>query len=256
VTGIFQEYAAFYDLLYRSKDYAREARYVGKLIERSKPGAHRILEFGSGTGRHGRELATMGFAVHGIDRSADMVAAAEWLESAGSGDGSFRCQVGDLCTTELPQRFDAVISLFHVMSYQATNDRLLAAFANAARHLVPGGVFVFDVWHGPAVLAQQPVERVKQAEDEDRRVTRRAHPMLDTNTGTVTVRYDISCEDKRSREIARFSEEHLMRYLFPTEVDLFAQSSGLRRVFAEEWLTGRSPSPESWGVTYVLLKVS
>ena len=32
----------------------------------------------------------------------------------------------------------------------------------------------------------------------------------------------------RSGEAARFSEEHLMRYLFPTEVELLAQSCGMR----------------------------
>ncbi len=53
-------------------------------------------------------------------------------------------------------------------------------------------------------------------------------------------------------DIARFSEEHLMRYLFPTEVEMLAQSCGMRLKATEEFLTGQPPSPSTWGVAYLL----
>ena len=52
--SLFQKYAAFYDLLYRDKDYAAEAEYVARTIRSIVPDARTILELGSGTGRHGR----------------------------------------------------------------------------------------------------------------------------------------------------------------------------------------------------------
>ena len=73
----FQKYSTYYDLLYRDKDYAAEAEYVARTIRSIVPGARSILELGSGTGRHGRLLAAMGFNVHGIERSAEMVAVAK-----------------------------------------------------------------------------------------------------------------------------------------------------------------------------------
>ena len=72
----FARYALCYDLLYRDKDYAAEAGYVGRLIRSATPAARSVLEFGCGTGRHARLLCTMGFDVHGVDRSPEMVA---WL---------------------------------------------------------------------------------------------------------------------------------------------------------------------------------
>ena len=57
----FRRYSAYYDLLYRDKDYAAEAEYVARLIRSTLPEARRILELGSGTGRHGCLLAAMGF---------------------------------------------------------------------------------------------------------------------------------------------------------------------------------------------------
>ena len=235
----FQKYSAFYDLLYRDKDYAAEANYVARMIRNAIPHARTILELGSGTGRHGRLLAAMGFDVHGIERSPEMVSFARAASCPPSSEtaGSFCCEVGDICTANLGRTFDAVIALFHVMSYQTTNQALQAAFQVATDHLAPGGLFLFDVWHGPAVLSQGPSERVKEVADERYRVKRTARPELDTNRSTVKVVYQMNCENCPSGEKVQFSEQHLMRYLFPTEVDLLAEKCGLRRVVTEEFLT-------------------
>ena len=250
----FEKYSAFYDLLYRDKDYAAEAEYVAKRIRSILPGARSLLEFGSGTGRHGRLLAAMGFDVHGIEQSREMVSVARTANGRSFSDapGSFTCEVGDICTASLDRTFDAVVSLFHVMSYQTSNQALRAAFEAAARHLESGGVFLFDVWHGPAVLSQRPSERTKEVADDRYRVKRTARPELDTNSSTVKVVYEMECEDRSCGETARFSEEHLMRYLFPTEVDLLARSCGMRLKASEEFLTGQPPSPSTWGVAYLL----
>jgi SAM-dependent methyltransferase len=250
----FQKYSVFYDLLYRDKDYASEADYVARLIRNLVPHARAVLELGSGTGRHGRLLGAMGFEVHGIERSPEMVSLARMSRMAqNSGTaGSFTCEVGDICTANLGRTFDAVIALFHVMSYQTTNEALLSAFRVGAAHLAPGGVFLFDVWHGPAVLSQGPSERVKEVADQHYRVKRTARPELDTNRSTVKVTYQMDCEHMPSGETVQFSEEHLMRYLFPTEIDFLAQSCGLKCVRTEEFLTGKLPSSSTWGVMYAL----
>jgi SAM-dependent methyltransferase len=250
----FAKYSEYYDLLYRDKDYASEAAYVAQTIRAALPAAHRILELGSGTGRHGRLLAGMGFEVHGIERSPEMVSIARCADAGMTANGSFTCEVGDIRTTRLGRAFDAVISLFHVISYQTTNRDLQAAFEVAAAHLVPGGVFLFDVWHGPAVLCEGPTRRTKVVSSEQLRVKRTASPDLDTNRGTVNVVFEMECEDMSTRDVVRFEEKHSMRYLFATEIDFLAQMSGLSTVKTEEFLTGHPPSRSTWGVAYLLRK--
>ena len=248
----FEKYAAFYDLLYRDKDYAAEADYVAKKIRSVLPEARSLLEFGSGTGRHGRLLAARGFDVHGIEQSREMVFVANNGQASAEARGSFACELGNICTVNLSRTFDAVIALFHVMSYQTSNQALRGAFQAAAHHLAPGGLFLFDVWHGPAVLSQGPSERTKEVVDDRYRVKRTARPELDTNGGTVKVLYDMECEDRSCGETAHFSEAHLMRYLFPTEVELLAERCGMQLKAAEEFLTEEPLSPFTWGVAYLL----
>ena len=250
---VFQKYSEYYDLLYKDKDYVGEADYMVRLVSAAAPGARSLLEFGSGTGKHGRLLADRGYDVHGVERSEGMVAIARQA-AAPKGKGSFASQQGDIRTVRVDRTFDVVLSLFHVVSYQTTNEDLKATFHNAARHLGPNGIFVFDVWHGPAVLTEQPTVRVKRVEDERTRLTRVAEPSIDTTASIVTVRYTMFAQSKADESVVSFDEEHFMRYLFPTEIDLLARDAGFTVERTEEFATSRAPSPHTWGVAYVLRK--
>jgi SAM-dependent methyltransferase len=250
---LFQKYAAVYDLLYHDKDYGAEAAYVAKIIRDGSPRASTILELGSGTGRHGRILASLGFDVLGIDRSEAMVACASPVGHSESG-GTFRSQVGDIRALRLGREFDAVIALFHVVSYQTSDQDLKQLFSTAAMHLASGGIFVFDVWHGPAVLAQRPSVRVKFASNDEYEIKRTARPVMDEASRTVKIAFDVACTDLRSGERFEIAEEHVMRYLYPAEIEGFAMEAGFRLVHSEEYLSGANPSPSTWGVAYILQK--
>lgn len=244
----FNAYSHYYDLLYRDKDYKREVEYIDRLLRLYKVTGNELLEFGSGTGKHGRLLAQHGYKVLGIERSVDMVAKSKALDG-------FRCQVGDITAVQLGRTFDAVLSLFHVMSYQITNEALQAVFSRAGEHLLPGGLFIFDVWYSPAVYAQRPSVRIKQLEDEVIRVTRIAQPEIYPNEDRVDVNYQVFVEDKSSGEVKILSELHPMRHFSLPELDLFAEFSGFQFVGAEEFLTGNIPSEETWGINCIFKKV-
>ena len=59
--SVFNEYARYYDLLYRNKDYAGETDYVHNLIQAQIPDAKSILNLGCGSGRHDRCLVDKGY---------------------------------------------------------------------------------------------------------------------------------------------------------------------------------------------------
>ncbi len=246
--NVFATYSRYYDLLYRDKDYVGEAAYIERLLKRQGIIEAALLEFGSGTGKHGRLLAAAGYEVYGIERSAEMVALAE------QGNG-FKSEQGDICTVQLSRRFDAVLSLFHVMSYQTTNASLHAVFARAAEHLGSGGVFLFDFWYSPAVYAQQPSVRVKRMADAEIEIVRIAEPVIHPNENRVDVHYTIFATERASGRVETLQETHPMRHFSLPELDFLAETHGFTRINAEEFLTGNKPCESTWGVCVTLKKV-
>ena len=124
---VFDAYAAYYDLLYQDKNYHKEAKYILRLLEDNGISSGKILELGSGTGKHAEEFAKMGFCVHGIDLSPEMVQEANHRNNNNL-EGQLYFEVGDVRNFEAGKKFDAVISLFHVISYQLKNEDILAMF--------------------------------------------------------------------------------------------------------------------------------
>lgn len=255
MSTVFADYSRYYDLLYADKDYAAEADYVTSRLRQHRPALRTLVEFGSGTGRHGRLLARAGFEVVGVERSPTMLARSN-ADAGAVTPGSFRAVEGDVRHQRVAGTFDGVVSLFHVVSYQTTNDDVLAMFRNAARHLGDGGLFLFDVWYGPAVLTLQPETRVKRIADAQVRVTRIAEPRLLADRNCVEVKYEVFVEELSTGAIRMLTEQHRMRYFTTPEIGWLADLAGFRVLQAEEWLTRREPSPDTWGVCYILQKVA
>ena len=249
---VFGDYSRYYNLLYKDKDYAGEARYVRGLIDRHSPQARSVLDLGCGTGRHDLLLSQMGYRVTGVDQSAEMLAIAKAQLPAAPPSPTLSFDQGDIRSVRLGTQFDVVVSLFHVMSYQTTNEDLAAAFATVRAHLKPGGIFIFDCWYGPAVLTDRPAVRIKRLEDAAVSVTRLAEPVMHANDNLVEVNYQIFERDKASGEVAELRESHLMRYLFIPEIELFLREAGLALVSSAEWMSGEEPGFATWGVCFVV----
>ena len=247
-----QAYSAYYDLLYADKNYDAEADYIHNLISQyGRKESRTLLDIGCGTGRHAAALSERGYRICGIDRSAEMIGKAELL-SAGNDRLSFEVASAD--SFSLNKKFDVVTSLFHVMSYLISNDMLKNCFRNVYDHLEKGGVFIFDFWYGPAVYHQRCENRIKVLENEKSRVWRFAEPLEDTSRNMITVKYTMVCQDKKDGKALSFEEHHPMRYFFLPELEFMLSECGFKELRFEEFLTGNTPSSDTWGVCGVALK--
>jgi len=258
--SVFGAYSQYYDLLYKDKDYAGEAAYVRSLIERYHPGARTVLDLGCGTGRHALLLAESGYRMTGVDRSPDMLNAANAQLAAASPERAARFAAsgaaptflqGDVRTVRTGQKFDVVVSLFHVMSYQTSNDDLKAALLTIKEHLQPGGVVVFDCWYGPAVLTERATARTRHLENEKIAVVRSAEPVLHPNRNCVDVNYHVSITDKQSGAVQELRETHTMRYLFSPEVELLLSTAGLELKDSAEFMTNQPLGLGTWTAVFV-----
>ncbi|MDW8288418.1 MAG: class I SAM-dependent methyltransferase, partial [Flammeovirgaceae bacterium] len=143
---IFDIYSEYYDLLYKDKDYQKESEYIHQLIQQYHPSAQTLLNLGCGTGRHDYELAKVGYKITGIDLSDKMINKA--IENTPHHlKDKVKFFQGDARNSNLNEKFDVVLALFHVMSYQTTNEDISAFFNTAKNHLKPEGIFIFDCWY-------------------------------------------------------------------------------------------------------------
>ena len=246
--SVFGSYSRYYNLMYRDKDYTGEVAYIESLIRKYQPRAKTVLDLGCGTGRHDSLLCNKGYIVHGVDCSKEMLKIANKTASG----KNLSYSLGDIRTIRLGKKFDTVVSLFHVMSYQISNDDLQKALTTAYGHLKAEGIFIFDCWYGPAVLNERPAERVKRLEDKDIEVIRLAKPVMCPNENIVDVNYHMTIRDKANGKVEELKETHRMRYLFKPEVAGLCERVGFKLLDVKEWMTNKEPGLDTWSVYFVV----
>jgi SAM-dependent methyltransferase len=176
-------------------------------------GGGRVLELAIGTGRIAVPLAERGVSVAGIELSAPMI---EQLRSKAD-ETSIPVVHGDMSIATAPGEFSLVYLVFNSISNLLTQTEQVACFRNAARHLLPGGRFVIELWV-PELRRLPPGE---------------AAVVFASGPGYIGLdTYDVVHQQVVSHHF-RFggaSDAELLRsrhrYIWPAELDLMAQLAG------------------------------
>ncbi len=252
--NVFQSYADYYDTIYQDKDYKNECNFLEAILSKYfSKSVRTILDLGCGTGGHSLILAERGFNVMGIDLSQEMLEIGR--KKANERELNIEFIQGDIRNMELDQKFDAVISMFAVISYQITNEDLISTFKVALRHLRKNGLFIFDMWFGPAVLTQKPSGGFKVIEKGDERIIRFATPVLDILNHTVDVKYKV-IKLSNNKVLDEVDEVHRVRFLFPQEIELICNMTGFKVLELCPFMNlGKIPTENDWNVTGIIRKV-
>ena len=242
-------YADAYDPVYHDKDYAAECDLIERLFQTYGDGPIRsVLDLGCGTGNHAIPLAQRGYEVVGVDRSESMLAHARRKAAGLSSDCDVAFHQGDLRSVDLQRHLDTALMMFAVLGYQIENADVLSALKTARQHLRSGGLLIFDVWYGPAVLHQRPSQRIKVTQTSGGRILRVASGELDICRHVCTVHFHV-WRLEGERLVAETEESHEVRYFFPRELDLFLECSGFAPirvgVFPE---FDQDPDETTWNV--------
>ena len=222
-----QVYADQYDLLYTDKDYEAECDLIEDVFRKyGNREIKTILDLGCGTGNHAIPLVRRGYQVTGVDISEDMLACARAKsQSAGSEGQNFLH--GDVRSIDLHRTFDAVLMMFAVLGYQTTNDDVLATLRTVRRHLQLGGLFICDVWYGPAVLTIRPGDKIREIPTAGGKVIRMASGALDVRRHLCEVNYRL-LQIAGDRVVNSSDESHRMRYFFPMEIELMLSCNEMK----------------------------
>lgn len=250
MSGNFNAYSSYYDLIYKDKDYVGESEYILNLLKKYANNVQTVVEFGSGTGKHALLFCQNGLSVVGVEPSQEMLNIAN-----NNSHPNLSFKLDTIATYKSDNRYDAALSLFHVISYLNTNKELREAFENVNKHLKEGGLFIFDVWYSAAVLNLVPEKRTKTIENDLIQVVRYANPINHWNKNIIDVNYDIEITEKNDKLKHHIKETHSMRHFSIPEIEMLAHVSGFQILHTEEFGTSNLPGPQTWGVCFVLKKL-
>ena len=186
------------------------------VLERLAGPGGRALEFAIGTGRVALPLAARGVRVAGIELSPPMLA--RLRAKPGGDEASVPVVLGDMATAVVAGTFDVVYLVFNTIMNLTTQDAQVACFANAARHLRPGGAFVVETMV-PALRLLPPGRRYVPVEVTAGHV---GVDEYDTATQALVSHHMTAMGDGR---VERTSVP--FRYVWPAELDLMARLAGL-----------------------------
>jgi len=249
--SLFSDYARYYNLLYRDKDYNGETLYILKLLNKHGCSPKTLLDLGCGTGRHALEMTKHGISVTGVDMSQTMLDMGnELIDNQNTKEYSVSLPTllhGDARTVRVNKKYDVVTSLFHVLSYQNTEEDALAVLKTAKEHLNTNGLFLFDFWYGPGVLTDPPTIREKVIEDNEFKVYRKATPVHRVNDNIVEVHYDVCFTSKKNGHESSLNECHTMRYWFYPELKYLIKKAGFNLLDFGAWMEDKKPDNSTWG---------
>ena len=253
--SVFKEYAKYYDLLYKDKDYSQEISYIDSLI-RNYTDKKDIIEFGCGSGLHAIELAKLGYSVFGLDISDAMITQAnDRLEKQHDNISNLLSfNIGDAKKYSGERKFNVALSLFHVISYMQTKNDLVNTFKTVNNSLNIGGLFLFDFWYGPGVLNDPPKKVSKYVTKQDLVIKRETIPFLNKTDRLVEVNFDLSI-NRDDIKIDTVQECHIMRYFFKDEMIEILESNNFDVLYSKEWLTHKELSKETWYACFLAKKI-
>ncbi len=243
----FENYSRYYDIIYKNKKYKEEVNHIFKLLEKIKFNKRNLLEFGSGTGKHAEFLIKKGFKVHGIEKSKKMISMCKKLEG-------FTFQQGDICKIKLKKKYDIILSLFHVISYQTNNQKLENFFKNSRYHLNSNGLLGFDFWYSPAVKFIKPKTKLIEIKKKNFKLIRLAEPILYNKKKIVNVKYTLIIDDFLRKKINIIEERHLMRHFNFSDLYKMFKKYKFKCLHTCELITNKKPGKNTWGIFCLLQK--
>ncbi len=204
---VAEDYDAIYDGIFDTEGA------VDYLVELA--GGGRVLEFGVGTGRVALPMAARSLDVWGIDGSQAML---DRL-AAKPGSVGVKTVCGDFAQTQVEGHFALVLLLVNTVYALPTQDAQVACFANAARHLVPGGRFVVEAW------VPDPPRGDRLALKARRLAHGLAGLVIEDHDPALQLLSTTQIVISESGQTRAFPVVH--RYAWPAELDLMARLGGM-----------------------------
>lgn len=235
-----------YKLLEKSRDFESEVAFLVEMVGQDRFNRiDSVLDLGCGLGSHSQLLIDLGKRVTGVDK---FQAPTEVI-----GNPQFRFMQVDLenlCVDE--EKFDLIVSLFHVVNYLSREYVLSKFFSKVAGLLPKQGIFCFDVWNQDCVVQSGLEVTHRRYEIETDFLERCLTPVRFDDTGKceLLVHYFGSA----AGESFDLSETHVVNSYTYQEVESAVSRAGLKIESCVETGSRKPLSPEVLSAFYLITK--
>lgn len=245
--SVYEAFAEFYTKGPYPAYSAQVAELLPRVLERFGARPRTVLDLACGEGTFAVLMAQSGFQVTGVDASPQMLRFAR--ERAKEADVDVRFIEQDMRTLSLDQKFALVTCWYDSLNYLLGYDELVKTFANVARLLNPGGLFIFDMntIYGLAVGWQRQPAYVQQDTPELFEVHQ---PSYDYERNIATVR--ITGFVREGELWRRLDEEHHERGYTLEQIREALEQAGLEELAC--WGNPKEmsePRPDSGRVFFI-----
>ena len=222
----YDTFARFYDMEYRN--VSDDLEFYRQFAERC---GEPILELGCGAGRVLESLAKAGLRVTGIDMSLPMLALArQHLAEDTRLEKHVRLQEADMRSFSIRTRFRMCLCAINSFMHLMTTEDQAACVAAVHHHLVPGGLFLVDLFNPDLALLLEGggrlmLERLLVDPQGPNLVTKMVSAWVDRarQVNHVTYLYDELQQDGTlKRTVATIRQRYLYRY----EMGLLLEQGG------------------------------
>lgn len=254
----FDVYAAFYDLLYKDKDYKGESEYIDQLIAKflnKEKAKTTLLDLACGTGKHLLELSSKGYAsLSGSDISHAMIEiATKNTEAKGKKITYYNHSFQE--ADKINQTYDVVISMFSAMNYLTSYFDQSKTLSNIHQLLNSGGLFIFDYWNGCAVTQNYSPVKVLKKKQDDVEIIRISETSLNLIDQSATVKF--TCNYLKNNErVADFEETHFLHYYYFSEIKNLLASHHFEILHISPFMhVDKILTPQEWNISIIARKI-
>jgi cyclopropane fatty-acyl-phospholipid synthase-like methyltransferase len=241
-----KNYSDVYNKIYKKKKYLKEADYISAILKKNKILKGDILELGLGTGNHAKYLLKKKYKITGVEKSSSMIAFAKKIPK-------LKCILGDVRTVRLNKKFNAVISMFHVINYMLSSLDLNNFFKTANIHLNDNGLLVFDTWNDRSVKIKN-LSDSKAFKINNYIITRKSNSKIIKNK-IISIKFKF-INALNNKIISTFSEKHLIRYFSFREIMLKAKQNGFQLISRFSMLKFSIPLKNDKNICFVFKKLN
>lgn len=239
---MYDKYAKVYDQSRQDRLSKRMVPYIRQLWDQLGANPKSLLDLACGTGTAALAFTRQGIQVTGVDLSREMLHVARQKRLG----KRVNWQQGDMRQLQLPETFDAAICLYDSLNYLLSPDEFASAIMGVARHLRPGGLFIFDLvteyalkeeWgNGTEVLPNEELYQIWRSSYDP------AQKLAEMN---------ITIFHKDGEHYQKIEELHQHRAIDRAEVDHTLERCGFQLLGAYHCLTQNPPREDSYRIAYI-----